>query len=569
MTLLVLATVAGGSGDIAFVVNAIRCLRASDNDRLTRTLVLLLVKQAAGSAAEALASVLAALAHDGCACDDAFAFVGSAARAGCTADSLEDVQIECISTKAVAPIRCILQGPLCLFSSAAVARSELSRAGIGIAPDCRLVTIREFGQAAFCSPPCDFSSGLAADELGIFALQDVHALRDRGSALALPPYAVGYFRSARHATQFARLALATLLAPSPLTSSAVTATCARATLYLAAGASHVTTVARLVSSLASHPAVERASENWLSGADNASNFSSHVVDEIPAPSPCSVEEGTLVVEVSLWTRKYVLPPPSAPTPSSDGPQHSPPSLPSPTAAAADLVLSVRALPAAGLPLASFRSLLVGALGAVVTGDATLNEGLAAGIPLWYSAEGHKGGVAAALRDLVGVGSPSAGGLISGEGSTDAATSAAALGASSVGGCGATFNDVGGAACFLKSSHRALVAATWAYVEAKDEALLAAKWDYLIDLQQRQQRRLPQTPLDVVHCASDETCEGAPASTHSAASGRDVGLVGEHGENTTLTAAFRGWSAEVMAARGVLDDAIVRLVGGCQGISDPL
>jgi hypothetical protein len=454
---LFVASVAGGSGDVAFAVSSLAAL-LDDGPPL---LDLAVCKQAGGSPTIALLHIVAA-------CADSRV---SLERVGCVrlwtrgadgrprADALDLGDESCpellpqglaraLGEPAPAALpSVVLQGPLKVFQG----RGELAellpgllaprRGWSGGATDggeegarhcCRLVTVREFGQAAFCVQPAltleddgelDVSAGLGAGEVGVFALQmpasgagdgegwgggragrevlDATFAGMRGAAAAaaaaasltlaggsetrdgddaagaaavasgaspsptpsptIPPpwdpshpYALGYFRTVRHGAHFGRAVASCLVRGGHEGGGGVFP------VFLPAASVHQ---------------FVRGLEGFAEGRVSARLLGEGVRDTAPSSL------GAVHVRIKGARKSSSLP--SSPASGLD--------------LDLDLVLPLVDSLALALPLPTFRLLLARSAVAVVTGDASLNEALAFGVPFWYSAEGHKAGVARDLR----------------------------------------------------------------------------------------------------------------------------------------------------------------------------
>ncbi len=422
---LYVASVAGGGGDVAFAGGVLRALLGPGAPPVA--LALCVVKQAGGSAAAALlelardvpAPLLARLRSV-----RLLERAGAGARAAAAEPQLLEqlpplLRSLLLDRAARADADVVLQGPLRVFGSGAEALAAASDSGPLASEQLppppppppplprqpRLVTIREFGQARFAalSEPAhagdiDASAGLAHGELGVFdvrsqlvedviahdeafgagaalpqprtplaldeellALLPAGAARDAVGAAAAPrPFVVGYFRTARYAAAFGRaVASALALDASAGTGGDAAGSAADAAdggdLVVFMPVGDATAAAHFLSGLRSHPHVAAVES----------------------------EEGETALRVSLLVG---------------------------SGAAGDSVglhsrrrLALIDSMGMGLPRRCFRRLLARARLAVVTGDATLSEALAFGAPFLYCAEGHKGGVRDALRELAGRG----------------------------------------------------------------------------------------------------------------------------------------------------------------------
>ena len=346
--ILLIATIAGGGGDIAFAANLLGCLP------LGIPISLLLCKQAGGSAASALDELRSFNT------DTRFVTVCTSTR-GPHDTLLNFNRLEGSATSVAELIpSVIIQAPLRLFPSIADARAKLALVGYtalgSSAAPIRLVTLREFGQSSFCAASSQFdvdlSSGLGASELGVFQLRD---MRRSAAATLGTPYFVGYFRNPRHSAQFA-LAVVSALTSLPLRELAHNSRFSGCThvVWLAAAAvpAEDSVTRSLISALQRHPAVASVDTTQSSSTTDAH----------------AAAEADSLARIALTMHDHRV-----------------------------IHLHVRRLPR--LPMRKFRILLRNCAGAVVTGDATLNEALTAGVPFWYSPEGHKAAVRASLDDL--------------------------------------------------------------------------------------------------------------------------------------------------------------------------
>jgi hypothetical protein len=424
VSVLYLATCAGGGGDVAFALN----LAASGGLARRCRLGVLLCQQAHGDGAQALVALrqqletLPEVAN--------ITLLGSASRVG------DDVRLD---AGAAAPLDAwlqlagsrpsqlrVMQGPLALWAGADAAAEWLARASPAwaaaaaaaaasvpsapaAAPLLRLLlTVREFGMAPFCAPPpplrdgrsLDVSAGLGPGELGVFSLPPLAPvplavlLRESKSAAAAGSrfkgaaacdcYFVGYHRTDRHGAQLARIvahglalraAEAAEAAAAEAGAAATAAGCptpqlhVRATVFLPASARR-----RFVAHLCEHPLFAAPAD----GSDGSAVESPAAASVAATPSgdggAAVYGDGSDVLELTATLSSTVAP--------------------------VAVTLTTVDVFALRLPLPAFRALLAGADAAVVTGDATLNEALAYGLPCWYAPEGHKAGVDASLRALL-------------------------------------------------------------------------------------------------------------------------------------------------------------------------
>lgn len=358
---LLVASVAGGHGDVAFAARAARAL-LEEPDVL---LAVCLVKQSAGSGARALAALVAAA---GIGSDDGGRVVALRLLLRQNEGAIPEDLVAASALLAPSAARLlgegatfapdvVLQCPLKVFTSGAAAAAAAGMRGPGDGA-ARLVTVREFGHHPFAclSRPerdgdLDLAAGLADDEIGVFG--GIAAERSGGdcgeldAALAAAQIAshaslcVGHFRSSKGAKAFGR-----------------------AVAYLAAmsggggggggdgelGAALAALFPRdlegdVLAGLADHPLVEGAP----ACVDGALRF--------------SLRGGR----------------------------------------GGGVAVPIRDLPSLGLSSRAFVGLLARARFAVVTGDASLNEALASGVPFCYSVEPHKAALASSLRQLASAG----------------------------------------------------------------------------------------------------------------------------------------------------------------------
>ena len=384
MDILYIVTTSQGGGDIAFACNLFRELVESGRNSIRR-LAALVCAQSSTDPNEMIrrfqrdvelvpGNVDACIIGASRRHDDAFAMDAAASSA----------LINWLTSLPVGTSLRVVQGPLKLFHEAKDAQlclDSLDDAVRGRSLDYGLLTIREFGQSAFCSPcmrPCnvDLSSGLGDDEVGIFRLPPPEPLTvlptallgslmdsDGGSMSSPLPYFVGYYRTPKHGLQFSRLILAglasRLMRTTTKSDTANAATVAVTRAVVLASFDSVTAecsqyVSAILTGLRCHPWVSSA--NLITSTDDASTNARITVELNSAQQAiplCRILEVDLIDVFSLC-----------------------------------------------LPLHQFRSLLAHCDGAVVTGDATLNEALAFGVPFWYSTEGHKIFVQRSLSQLI-------------------------------------------------------------------------------------------------------------------------------------------------------------------------
>ena len=343
-SVLYVATIAGGGGDIAFAARVIAALQR----RHATVLVAVLAQGGvcATTAAAALFSDCPPLCSVEC--------IGSWQRFGVSVQpSSTAVHTSSTSTPRMTAARAVdavLQGPLHCFDCA---QSACAALGVPASPTAHWLSLREFGMATML-PPGDAgsaSAGLADGELGVFGLDVIPLPHAATTVTPTDALFVGYFRTGRHGSAFGRLVASVLAlrgAPAP----------SRARVLLPVAASAC--VAAFISGLRSHPAVAAATVAAPGASGGLGEGTREVLLEF-----CSAASGrtTLLLE------------------------------------------DVHAL--APKDRAAFRALLAFADGAVVSGDATMNEALAYGAargpsaaPWWYSTEPHKRGVGEALHALV-------------------------------------------------------------------------------------------------------------------------------------------------------------------------
>lgn len=225
----------------------------------------------------------------------------------------------------------VIQGPLHLFDDALSAIRALLPGFLAPShPPLPLLTIREFGMSRFLPAPqplsLSVSGGLGEGEWGVWG-----GLRP--SPPSSPPtesLAVGYFRTQKHGMKLGLL---------------VASFCA-----LAKGVPMVI--------LAPEDAYEEVTRG----------LQAHL--EVASLSSFDGEEE----EKCAWTLHWKGEGDSSSSGSNDNEKDS---------------TRVTLRPLQHLPSTDFQALLATAACAVVTGDATVNEALAFGVPFWYSAEPHK------------------------------------------------------------------------------------------------------------------------------------------------------------------------------------
>lgn len=259
---LVVATVAAGGGDVAFAVQLIEALAS----RGPRRLVLCVCAQATAEPHAAAERILNGLSPAGRAC---VAAVRASKRTRDSAEPVCDWRVlnSMLDTRGLS-LQGVLQGPLRCFDNGHAAAAALCSPLLSTDGPIPLLTVREFGQSAFC-PPCpalssgcwssrdawaaapskhiDVSAGLLADrELGVFRISmppasdgarvcvspacaavaggagaagrpDAAAAEGTSGGFAARhdgtprlPYIVGYFRTERHCRQLGRLSAAFL-----------------------------------------------------------------------------------------------------------------------------------------------------------------------------------------------------------------------------------------------------------------------------------------------------------------------------------------------------------------------
>lgn len=398
VSVLFLATCAGGGGDVAFALNMAAGLAGRCR------LGVLVCQQAHGNGAQALEALRGQTA--GLPAAASVALLGAATRLG-----NDDVRLDAgtgarlndwLREHGTPPAQLrVLQGPLALWAGAHAAAGWLAQAAPSWAAAAvaaaassdalrQLLTVREFGMAAFCSPPTgdgravDVSSGLGAGELGVFALPRpspaplAELLRESAVPDAAAPcgrsdsYFVGYHRADRHAAQLARVVAygLALRAAEAAVGRQPPLQPLRATVFLPASSRR-----RFREHLREHPLFAPA------GGSGSSS----------GAAPLATIDGSSDDVLELTA---TLPPVGSVAAAAGGGGEGNP------VAAAPVTLTLVDVFALRLPVPAFRSLLAGADAAVVTGDASLNEALCNGLPCWYAREGHKAGVDAPLRALL-------------------------------------------------------------------------------------------------------------------------------------------------------------------------
>ena len=360
--MLLVAAVAGGSGDVSFLANLLRSLLSYVGDSCGADpleLCVCVVKQAGGIASAALLALLRAAPCLYCAASlRLLERAGDGVRAAVHEGAFGSEALALLGTPSLfsaadAPPDVVLQAPLSVFASGAAAfKAAANNTAASVLP-VPLVTVREFGQARFAAlqqPEAlfdvDVSAGLDDDELGIFALSTPSASSSAALGAQLPmgvraavsagAYCLGYFRAARHGRQLGRAVGLQLLSPQTPPLSAV---------FL--------------------PFADTAALGQLLRGLRTVVAHAEVVEEYEAVTGSSV--AFLVIRVRP-----------------EGPL---------------IQLELADVMGLHLQLSDFRALLASARFAAVTGDATLNEALAFGVPFFYCDEGHKAGVAASLREL--------------------------------------------------------------------------------------------------------------------------------------------------------------------------
>ena len=396
----VIGTVAGGLGDVSFVANLIASVV---RDRSV-TVDVVVCQQAGGDAATSLQRLCTLLGESGTpSCALGVAYCTYRQPGGSCGRDFFDIGGHAKSPTgpplSVAP-SLFLQGPLALFDSAGGAMAALVAADSPShsAPP-RLVTVREFGQGAFCAAAregaldVDTSAGFAEGEIGIFRLYSPklalattlgpsgcgHESRCGPVAISRPRFVVGYFRSRAHYKNFGRLAASVLL-PLPTERKQIGADlgdCRSAVVFGPwnnADSDLADSTQRFAEALREHPSVSSVNVD-LSDAIR----SEHDCGLMPPPWAAGI--GVDPPPGGLWedvaTVITVL-----------------------TAGGVRIALRLVSLPALSLTAVAFRCLLSHADAAVVTGDASLNEVICYGVPFWYSCEPHKVATRAALLRLV-------------------------------------------------------------------------------------------------------------------------------------------------------------------------
>jgi hypothetical protein len=294
--------------------------------------------------------------------------------------------------------RCVIQGPLRLFESGEAAVQAVH----GVVRTIPMLTIREFGQALFCSSSVagllalqslpaaslseassplqmdlmeelrqvaqfaiahlpstpstdlhknvhiDLSAGCAPGEIGVFKEHFAfQAAGDRKGVVGSTDaeaaiYFAGYYRTSRHSRRFAHLVIGQMTTRHALGLEVSQSSPAKATVWLPMDA---ISLDAFTAGLAECTGVSDITTLFDAEV-------SHVIRlALPGGTPCEL---TLK---DIWTRK----------------------------------ISMR----------DFQMWMAGSSGCCVTGDASFNEALAANLPFVYSAEPHKQGVATALLSLLG------------------------------------------------------------------------------------------------------------------------------------------------------------------------
>lgn len=466
---LILATVAAGGGDVAFAVQLIEAIATRGPKRL----LVCVCAQSSAEPAAAVEGILNGLLPTGKACVVA---VRAAKRARDAAEPVSDWRVLITDFDfGGLSVRGVLQGPLRCFDNGQAAAAALCSPFPLAERPIPLLTVREFGQAAFC-PPCpalsggcwaprdawaaapskhlDVSSGLLPDcELGVFRIgmpsasdgariciaQAPAASTEAGGAagqldaaaaagasrsvalIGLPqlPYIVGYFRTERHCRQLGRLTAAFLrLSRMPARAAAEAAGTHAAAAGASSGgggsaapASAVECATAAQSVVVLTPFVtEAAFAAFRSGladvgvASAAGAAAAGTVEAAGAASPAGearpwsahISCGSEKIAHASIVRSWAC------------------SLPDAIVSAESVTIHLLDTHAVRLSMQHFRCLLAGAAGAIVTGDASLNEALCCasapadadgtallkGLPFWYSAEPHKRDVDIGLRAAV-------------------------------------------------------------------------------------------------------------------------------------------------------------------------
>ncbi|RYG55408.1 hypothetical protein EON66_05385 [archaeon] len=316
-----------------------------------------------------------------------------------------------------------------------------------------LLNVREFGQYWFCrtlksvvhsSLTCasgpryaDVSAGLSSQEAGVFHAPSMFSAPPQGSASFLSgngaQFYVGYFRSVAHAEALGRLVAAGIVLQSPRAPRSAWSSCDRersagrtcaaaayptcsatcSSMYNRAGFRGEVECTRPVTCAAAATlpgphkctcvimhATPSAIQDLKTGIASCPEL--HFVDEPVACPLAPLGAGAPAQELSV-----------SDSAERSSPESKPPQIEAPHVrveatfacrtghVSGELhFVHILDLSCLALDVFSFRHVLARAAGAVVTGDASLNEALVSGIPFWYSTEPHKRDVQIALTSAV-------------------------------------------------------------------------------------------------------------------------------------------------------------------------
>lgn len=366
-------------------------------------------------------------------------------------------------------IAAVVQGPLRCFDTGSIAAATVLGPEVAVDGAIPLLTVREFGQSAFCQAMSaaedpwaaaplrhlDLSSGLsAARELGIFRINMPPAMRGPRISVASTaeplaahagvsilgvdaatgksslcretrplPYLVGYFRTERHCRQlgrlvgaFAKMSCTVLEPPARALAEDITS---------GIGTASVQASACVVGGAGAAGSTDHGS---TSCAEDCVVVFMPFLTEAAFSALCN---GLADVGISAVTHcTSAITPLEAATSSLysahlnfDCTEHVESKVVRTQSFSSldgrSLMVHVLDMHSVKLPMQQFRRLLAGAAAAVVTGDASLNEALCcgisssagstdAGLPFWYSTEPHKRDVDSALRaELKDIGSSDA------------------------------------------------------------------------------------------------------------------------------------------------------------------
>ena len=342
---LFVATIAGGGGDLSFAVSALSSLV-----QCGQPIFYAVVAQSGRDALSLGATLASMLAHAG---------ICPAGLHGCYTRGRDNEVV--LASPPLPTLQCaaIIQGPLHLFDSAQGAVASLGLAAAASLP--RLLTVREFGMQQFLPPSSSgpgaaqqASAGLGSQEWGVFGslpCQPTPALPAELTEQWGERRCLGYFRTPQHGWSFGLL-----VATALLLEQAGSASQQQPVLVLAP----LDALAAVEQGIRAHPGLLSAEAAQGSSSASTATTTLRLLPRSPQEGPC-------------------------------------------TAAAPSLLLTLQALDmptlSAALPQPTFLALLSTSLCAAVTGDGSLNEALAVGVPFVYSCEPHK---AALGRDLAAV-----------------------------------------------------------------------------------------------------------------------------------------------------------------------